>query len=140
MSPVPKDEPAGSTETTVCVDITSAIRADLRVPVRRIGLDLMTVLRAGVPEASIDEDRHPAPGEDQIRSAWQRLKWPGMNSVPQAGTVNESPDRNLGASVARADGSHVGAPRRGGHDGDWINHILTLGPMPRHDPMDGGLR
>lgn len=88
MGPVPEDEPAGGTETTVCVDVTSAIRADLRVPVRGVGLDLMTVLRASVPEASVDEDRNPAPGEDQVRSAWQGGKWPGVDSVPQAGSVN----------------------------------------------------
>lgn len=70
------DAPAAGPKGSVRIGVAGPVGNDLATPELRIGPRPGSVLRATVPEASVDEDSDSRPAKDDIGSTsslWQRL-------------------------------------------------------------------
>lgn len=64
--PSAKNRPSGALEVLISVMIALPILTDFRSPVLLVGPGHRVVLRAPVPEATVDEDRDLVPRENQV--------------------------------------------------------------------------
>lgn len=69
MFPDPDAQPARFVEPLVCVAITCSVFYDLVRPVLGVAGRNCVMVRATVPEATVEEDRDPRSREDQVGSA-----------------------------------------------------------------------
>jgi hypothetical protein len=65
-----------------------------------------------MPEAPIDQDSDPLPGEDNIRCSSQFRDRAIIHSVPQPQAVKLTPDRNLRSCIAASGVRHPSAHGR----------------------------
>lgn len=90
--------------TTIALDVLG----NLRLPVGAIRPRKRAVLRATMPEASVDENRDFSTREYEIGAdpaPLTRLDRE-VDSIPEAGSVSGFPNRLLGTSVAATIGAH----------------------------------
>ena len=64
-----------------------------------------------MPEAAVDEYRLAAQSEGEVRSSWEVM---GVETVPIAHSMHESPNLQLRLGVLRADTCHPFAALAGG--------------------------
>lgn len=88
--------------------ITLDVLSNLRLPVGAIPRRKRAVLRAAMPEASVDEYGDFAAREDEIRTDLAAPTWLDrkVDSIPETRGMRGFPDRLLGASVAATVGAH----------------------------------
>jgi hypothetical protein len=86
----------------VCVLITAPVAFELLGPPRRIGLGLLAMLRASVPEAAIDEDRDALPRENDVDSSSMAGQHRQVHPVPQPKGVERLPKSDFRGRVSRA--------------------------------------
>jgi hypothetical protein len=68
MLPNPEDTPPSPAQAIGLPVVSLLVLLELGQPVSRVRLRECLVLRAAVPEATIDEDSHLRTGEDDVRS------------------------------------------------------------------------
>jgi hypothetical protein len=101
--------PAERSEDLVVSMVTFAVRVEFGGPPLRVRLGGHPVIRAGVPEAAIDEHRHPEPHEHHIRPA---REVPTMQSEPNPSCMQLPTQGKLRRCVLPADGPHELSHRR----------------------------
>lgn len=104
------DSPAGLAEGRVNGFIAVPVTLHLALPVLAIPSRSAVVIRATVPEASIDEDRHHRAREDHVGSAPQPGKRSHTDPVAKPDVVRGSADGQLRGCVSAAVALH-GASR-----------------------------
>jgi hypothetical protein len=80
--PDPKNMPAVRDQLGIVPAVALDVPLELREPVRRVCSRTDAVLRALMPEASVDEDRDPLAREDDIRATSKGWDRPTM--LPEA--------------------------------------------------------
>lgn len=121
--PDPDYGPSRCAELGLVEAITLDVSSDLRAPISGIGFWARSVLRTSVPEAAIDEDGNLLATEDDVGPAAQALQWSGVDSIPEATSMQLRPEGKLRPSVALPIALHdrSGGGRRGrgrfGNDG-----------------------
>lgn len=94
------DEPSGLGEVLVGVDVPFLVALDLVGPVPTVGsVNPSPVVRATMPEASIDEDRDALPTEDDVCSATELGDRANVHPVAEARRMECSTDEHLGLGV-----------------------------------------
>lgn len=100
MLPEPHHGPAGFPEPTCRIHVAFSVPGDFGPPVVRIRLRFDVVLRAAVPEATIDEDRDACAREHDVGSTTPIGDICGMvDAVTQSGGVQPATDRQLDRGV-----------------------------------------
>lgn len=69
MFPYPDNRPSGFSEDVVVSRITLDVASDLRIPIGLVCLGAQAVGGTSMPKATVDEDRNPLAGKNEIRSA-----------------------------------------------------------------------
>lgn len=70
MFPDSQNSPSCSLKPEVRSHIAVAVSPEFRVPVGHIALGGRGVFRTAMPEATVDEDRQPPTGEDDVWANW----------------------------------------------------------------------
>src|SRR6266566_9420859 len=120
MLPDPDDPPPGRGQRRVRRPVPLHVLAQLRRPVPLVDRGITAVLRAGVPEAAVHKDGHPAGGERYVRADLDTFveHQAEIFAEPVSLAVQRAPQRDLGLGVGAPDGAHVGRPARAG--GGWV--------------------
>lgn len=106
------DGPSGTRKTQICLPVARDILLKLVLPEGAVGDWKLTVSGAGVPEASVDEDRDSRPGERNVGSRTAARTWGGdreIDAEPKASSMKRRAQRTLGPGVHAS----VRAHRRG---------------------------
>lgn len=128
--PQANDLPAGCVESLVDPVVALDILAELRVPVPFVGRRLAPVVGACVPEASVDEHRDLACGEDDIRTYLDRSDVEAeVLAVAISHAVQRFPQRDFRLRFRPAVRSHVPGPpfiERGGVQSALVSQLAGL--------------
>ena len=98
--PEPKNRPPQLHQMTIGVPVALDIPAEFGLPPIGIVLRSDPVLRATVPEASIDEDGDPRGAEEQIRASSRHIRQGRIDSIPESAAVQLSPQREFRLRVS----------------------------------------
>lgn len=121
MLPIPSDVPALIAKFLVRFAVAFFVSRELGSPVVSIQLRKRGVLRAPVPEASIDEDSQARSREDDVSPATLVATRREVDSVPESSGKKGTADYHLGACITapirphRAGDPGVAGPRNGCH-------------------------
>jgi len=116
------DQPAFCREGICHQPIPLAIASELGFPVVAVCARCVAVSRAGVPEASVNEDRDPRPGKDKVRpDATNARRDRGILAVPQPSCVKRAPQIRFWLRVGLAIASHD--PRDGFTGWRWVSGV-----------------
>jgi hypothetical protein len=119
--PEAQNRPAGPDEQFVMPAIAFSVAGNLGLPIGHIRFRWLVVLGAAMPVTAIDEDGHPRPCEDDIRT-----DWPGslnsnrkIDAIPKSERMKDRPKLTLGPGVPAPVRSHcsLGSWRAG--PGRW---------------------
>lgn len=100
MGPHTNDHPTRGAKFPIGVPIAANVRGQLRIPPRSVLVRLSSMLRAGVPEASIDEDCDSRPAEHDVGSPSRRTQGRRVDRVSKALPVEDLANQQLAGSVA----------------------------------------
>ena len=110
MLPDSDDFPARCLQERIRLRIPLYVALELRSPVLLIRPGNRAMVRAKVPEATIDEDSDLRGAEDDVRPAPDLLHRPDVDSVSKPEGMQLLPDRHLWTRVARAIRLHDPTP------------------------------
>lgn len=133
MLPDPDHSPFRSAQLSIADAITLHVSGDLRAPIGSVGSGTRAVLRASMPEAAIDEDRHLLAPKDDVRSATQALQWLRVDAIAKAAPMKLRPKGKLRSGVPLAVALHRGpdGARRGrgcfGNDSEFGSGAHSIG-------------
>jgi hypothetical protein len=88
--PDTKNEPTMVCQELISFPVARPGSFELGAPPTGVALRNAPVLRAGVPETSIDEYRHPIPTKDQVSRTPEPLDWSRVHTVAQPARVHLS--------------------------------------------------
>lgn len=100
--PEPNHPPPSRCELTVGVPIPSHVARDLGRPVVRPGLRQAQMLRAAVPEASVEQDDNTGAWKEKISGPAEARERSPADEVPQPSGMHARPDGHLQARVPAA--------------------------------------
>lgn len=129
-----QDGPPGRGQSGIRIAVSLNVPVELGSPIRGVPPRRRTVIRASVPEAAINEYRHPGAGENDVRADAQSRD-AVVNAISEALSVQEASQGQLWSRVRPAVGTH-GCQRvgvRGGRRCDpctkchfsWHESIMT---------------
>lgn len=101
--PDPQYSPTELLQIGIGSPIALDVAIKLHLPETSIRGRTRVVLGAAVPEAPVDEDRHPLAYERQVRATGQLLP----ERVSPASPVQGPPERELGARIATPNSGHL---------------------------------
>ncbi len=108
--PVPEHRPPGLLKAMACVHVTRYVTGGLQVPVVRVRRETArAVLRAAVPETTIEKDCDPLAREDNVCSTTKALHGSDVYPVSKASSVKSPTDGQFQGCVSRAVRLHVAA-------------------------------
>lgn len=99
MLPDADYSPSSRVQLLICIPVALHIGCKLRDPPGSVGLRHGCMLRAAVPEASIDVYNDETPGEYDVGPPAQTRQWGDIYAVPQTSTPQVPSEGNLGSRV-----------------------------------------
>lgn len=106
------DEPSDGFESGVCLDVARAISVELGRPVARVCTWANPVIRAAVPETSVEEYGNTLAREDDVGLAADRTHSTRVLPKSETEAMQLRPQRDLGARVRATVALHY--PTNGG--------------------------
>jgi hypothetical protein len=134
--PDPKADPASFRQTRIGVFVAFPGRGHLRCPELSVPHRDCVVLRAPVPEATIEEDRDAGPRKYQVSSSSELLEWSHGDSVTKAKCVHCRTQGHLRFCVPALVGLHARADA--GRRGPRVWHRSSLRAASQAVPVGGG--
>lgn len=113
MLPNSNDLPASLRKTPIGVPVSSLVRFELLAPELGVVLGPGRMLWAPMPEAAIDEDRHPCRPEDDVRTTSNVGQHGPVDAVTKAGGVQGAPQPDLSRGVPSPRPRHALTDRLG---------------------------
>ncbi len=107
--PAPHHDPSGVDEQRVCFRVPLKGALDLSRPEVRVCPGDRVVLRAAMPEATIQEHRHLRRREHHVRGSSYLLDGSAVDEKAQPTGMDSSTERELGTRVPSAVGAHARA-------------------------------
>lgn len=98
--------PADLSEVSISVEVASAVRGELLLPPGCVRLRCNPVLGAAMPEAPIDEHRHPCWSEEDVSTSSGHLRKRGVHPVAKSSAMQDPPEGELRLGVATAGVRH----------------------------------
>ena len=128
--PAPHHDPSGVDEQRVCSLVPLKGASDLSRPEVRVCPGDRVVLRAAMPEATIQEHRHLRRREHHVRGSSYLLDGSAVDEIAQPTGMGGSTERQLGASVPSAVGAHARANPGRGCPGPLSGHAIDSSGEP----------
>ena len=110
-------------QSPVGIRVSSSISSHFFSPITRIGHRNGVVLRAAVPETTIEEDRHGFSRKDEVSGPSKAVNRLCGYPVPEAACMDGGSQCHFRSCVATAVGTHAGP------------HPFRRCPRLGHDPM-----
>lgn len=111
-----ENHPAARSVSSTTLSL-ALFRSMLRSPVRHVGLWRREVLRAPMPEASVQENGYPSAAENHVRRPRTGRHWAASYPVAKPEPVGGLPESQFGSRVSLPVSSHHPPGGRGGGPG-----------------------